>query len=120
MECTIVVIDRRCLPKCGRDATRRAFVEQHRDDLRRRTVTEKLPERFLVPSDAMTIDQGDEVGWSETAEGGLRKMRVGGQEILGGRADIGEIAPSAAGYQNFAAGFWRMVDQQDSPAPLSR
>ena len=71
-----------------------------------------------MPGDAVTIDQGDEVGRSETAQCGLGKMRIGGKEVGGRGADVGEIASPAARNQDLPARLRRMIEEQDATTAL--
>ena len=85
------------------DVSRRAFGEQHRDDGARGAVAEQLPERLLVIGDAMPLDQRDEVVLGVAVERRLVEMRIGRDEPLRFAIEIGEVAASASGDQDFRA-----------------
>jgi hypothetical protein len=54
-----------------------ALLEQHGDDLPSRAVTEKLPQPFLMPRDAMSLDQGDKVFGAKAKQRRLGEVGVG-------------------------------------------
>ncbi len=68
VECAVALLDNCRLAERGLDAGRSALVEQHRDDLPRRSIAEQLPQRLFVPCDAVAVDQGDKVSRCEAAE----------------------------------------------------
>ena len=102
------------------DAGIAALAHQHVDDLSRRAVAEELAQGLLVPGDAMAVDQGDEVVLGVAGQRGPAEIGIGGKEPLRPHVEIGEVAPSAAGDQDLAAGLAGMVEQQDPPPPASR
>ena len=57
----------------------------------------------------MLLDEADEVRRRIPRKGGLVKMRIGGEVVLRPAIQICEIAPAAAGDQNFAADSPRCV-----------
>ena len=79
----------------------------------------QLAQCLFVPGDAVAIDQSNEVRRRVAAERRLGEMRIGGMEAIGGRADIGEIAPPAARDQDLLPRLVGMVDQQHPPAALT-
>jgi hypothetical protein len=87
------------------DPTLAAFLHQHRDDLPGRAVAEELPERLLVPGDAVALDQREEIPLGIAAERRLGEMRVLGEEVLRPRPGVGEVAAPAARDEDLLAGF---------------
>ena len=53
------------------------FIEQHAHNLLGRNVAEQLAEFFLVPRNAVCIDQGDEIGRGKSGQRRLAIMRIG-------------------------------------------
>jgi hypothetical protein len=47
-------------------------------------------------------------------------MRVGGEEMAGRGVDVGEVAASAAGDQDFASDPGIVLEDEDAPAPFAR
>lgn len=108
------------MAKAHIDIARRAFGEQHRNDCARRAVAEQLTERLLVIGNAMAFDQRDEVVLGIAIERGFMKVRIGGQKSFRLAMQVGEIAPPAAGDQDFGARLVEMIQQQHLAAALSR
>src|SRR5260370_16873703 len=100
------------------DVGRRALRQQHREDLARRSVTEKLAKSFLVIADAMAFDQGDEIVLRVAAERGFAEMRVGGKKALRRYFKIGEIAAAAARHENLAPPLISVFAHQHAPPPI--
>ena len=70
METAVAMLDSRRLTECGFDVARRAFLEQHGDDLPGRSVAEQLAESFFMPGNSVTVDQGDEPDMSPVVVSG--------------------------------------------------
>ena len=102
------------------DRSGRTFLEQHRENLARRAVAEELAQRFFVIADTMALDHRDEVALGVAAERGFAEMRIGGEKALGRDLEVGEVAASAAGDQNFRARLRAMLEQQHAPAAPPR
>ena len=98
------------------DAACLALGQQHGHDLPRRAVAEQLAQRLLVPGDAVLFDQGDEVVLGVAGQGRLAEVRVGRQERLGPRVQVGEIAAATTGDQDLLADLVGMLQHQH-PAP---
>ncbi len=73
----------------------RAFGQQHRQYLLGRAIAEQLPERFLVPRDAVVFDHLKEIIRRVAAECRLGEMFVIRKVTFGARVGICEIAPPA-------------------------
>ena len=101
------------------DAARRAFGQQHGDDGARRAVAEQLPQRLLVEGDPVAADEIDEVGLRVAAQRRRAEVRVAGQEAVGRRGEVGEIAAPAAGDEDLGAGLVGVLEQQDLAAALA-
>ena len=80
------------------------------------SVAEELAEGFLVVGDAVLFDERDEVGGGVAGEGGLGEVRVGGEEVFGAGADVGEVAAAAAGDEDLVAGLVGVVEEEDAAA----
>src|SRR5690606_16183378 len=103
-----------------RDVARRAFGEQHVDDLPRRSVAEQLPERLLVPGDAVALHQREEVLRGVPAQRRLGEMGIGRDEPVGRRMDIGEVAAPAARDQDLLPRRVGAVEHQHPQPALPR
>ena len=91
-----------------------ALALEHGDDGLGGVVAEELAEGFFVVGDAVLFDEGDDVGWGVAGECGLCEVGVLGEEVFGATVDVGEVAASAAGDEDFFAGFFGVVEQEDS------
>ena len=120
MEAAVAMLDAGRIAKGRLDPACSTFVEQHRNNLLRRSIAEQLAKGLFVPRNAMAFDQFDEVGRSKAAQRRFGEMRIGRQEIRGRCTDIGEIASPAAGNQDLAAWLRRMVDEKGAAPPLPR
>ena len=96
-----------------------AFVEQQLDDLARGAVAEELAQRLLVPGDAVTLDQVEEILRGVAAERGLHEMRVLREVAIGRGAEIGEVAAATARDQDLLARRIGMIDEEHALAPLA-
>ena len=101
------------------DARRRAFIQQHLHDLARRAraFAEELAERLFVVGDAVLLDQRDEIALRVARQRRAGEVRVGGDEARGiVGVEVGEVAASAAGDEDFRADFGIVLEHQDAPA----
>jgi hypothetical protein len=79
-----------------------ALFQKHRDDVRRRSVAEKLPlgstgiRMFFVIGDLMFLNELDEIVWSKASQRRTAKVGIVGQEIPRAAVKIGEIAPATS------------------------
>ena len=96
------------------------FVQQHLHDLLRAAIAEQLAQRLFVPGDLVLLHQIEEIAGSVAAERVLGEMAVAGNVMSRTRADIGEIAPSAAGYQYLLAHRSRAFQHQYVASALTR
>jgi len=92
------------------------FGEQHVHDLLRRSVAEELAEGLLVVSDAMTLNQGNEVRRRVAGERRFGKMPIGGEEVVRASVNIGEIAAASAGDEDLPARPIGTLEHGDAPA----
>ena len=67
----------------------------------------------------MLLDQRDEIRRRVTSQGGLGKMRVRREEVLGLAADVGEIAAAAAGDENLFAQTVGVFENRDAASALA-
>ena len=72
-----------------------------------------------MPGDAVPVDQGDEVVLRVARQRRLAEVRVGREERLGPRLEVGEIAAAAARDQDLLADLLGMVEQQHPAAALA-
>lgn len=72
-------------------------------NLRSGIVAEKLSERFLVEGDAMLFDEGDEIRGSEAGKSGFGEVGIRGEKIFRSGMDVGEVAATTAGDEDFFA-----------------
>ena len=97
----------------------RALREEHLDNRSRTSVAELLAELFFVVRNAMFFDEGDEVPWGVSGEGGLTKVGVIGEVVIRGGAEVGEVAPASTGDGNFQPDALIVLQDDDAPAPLA-
>ena len=93
-----------------------ALAGKHGDDLLGGAIAKELAESFLVVPDAVLLDKGDEVRRRVTGEGGLGEVRICRQEVFRAGVEVGEIAPAATGDEDLLAGFFRMIQEDHTPA----
>src|SRR5579863_2406996 len=101
------------------NSRRATFGFEHVQDVLRRAVAEKLAKSFFVIWDAVLFHQGDEIRRCVAGQRRFRKMGIGGDEVFGLAIKIGEIAASAAGDEDFLAGFVGSLENRDAAAALS-
>ena len=77
------------------------------------------PSVFFVPGDAVLFDQGEEILWRVARQGGPAEMRVFGKETIRRAVQVGEIAASAAGDEDFFAGAFGVVEHHHAAAALA-
>lgn len=65
---------------------------------------------------AVALNQLDEVPGAVTLERGFTEMGVGGDEMIRGGIQVGEIAPPATGHEDFLA---RLVGVVKHPDPMA-
>ena len=85
------------------------FIAQQIDDLLAALITKQLAFVLLMPSDAMTIHQVNEVLGSETRQRRFTKVRVSGDEVLGLHHPIREVTPTSARDTNFFCEFFGVI-----------
>lgn len=103
---------------CVRDqfaAAARALGKEHVENGAGRVVAKELAKGFLVPRDAVAIDEFEEMAGLVERERGFGEVRVGGEKAVGRAVNVGEVASAAAGDEDFAAGL-RVVFEQDGSA----
>ena len=81
-----------------------------------RAVAEQLPQRLLVPGDAVPLDQRDEVVLGVAGQRRFGEMRIGREEAVRRAMQVGEVAAPAAGDQDLLARLVGMVEQQHPAA----
>jgi hypothetical protein len=97
------------------DARVGAFVLEQLDNLLRTVVAEELPVFPLVPRDAVSLDQREEILRRAARESGLQEVRAAAGDVVRGRgAEVGEIAASAAGDENLVSEP-RLVFEHENP-----
>ena len=67
----------------------------------------------------MLLDQCDEVRWSVACQRGLCEVRIGREKILGPAVEVGEVAATAAGDENFFAEPVGVVEDGDAASALA-
>ena len=92
------------------------FAQEHRDDVFRRIITEQLPQRLFMKTDAVRLDERDEVVLGITAQCGLGEMRVSRNEPAGADIQIGEIAAPAAGDADFFSRCLGVIEHENAAA----
>src|SRR5690606_34231055 len=83
-----------------------------------RTVAEQLPQRLLVPGDAVALDQRQEVLRRVPAQRRLGEMGMGRDEPVGRRMDVSEVAAPAARDQHLLSRPLGAVEHEHPPAAL--
>jgi hypothetical protein len=73
------------------------------DDVRGGIVAEKLAVRFFVVGDAMLFEESDEIRGSEPGESRFGEVRIRREKIFGSGVEIGEVAATTAGNEDFLA-----------------
>ncbi len=67
----------------------------------------------------MFFDKGDEIGGSVASQGRLGEVRIPREEILWLAVEIGEIAASPAGNEDFFADFFGAFEDGDAAATFA-
>ena len=101
------------------DACAAALFLQHRRNIARGTIAEKLAKSFFVIRDAILFDQSNEIGRRITGKRRLGKVRIGGNKIFRRAINVGEIAASAAGNQDLLARPVCTFQKRDAPSTLA-
>lgn len=91
-----------CIEK-NADACRPTFFLQHGDDFAGGAIAEKLAQRLLVVTDAVLLDERNEIRRRVAGQRGLGEVRIGRNKILRRAVNISEIASAAARDQNLLA-----------------
>ena len=91
-----------------------AFAFKEGDDALGGVVAEELSEGFFVVADVVALDEVDHVCRCETSQRGLGKMGVAGEEIFRAGVQVGEVAATAAGDEDFSAGALTVFEQEDT------
>jgi hypothetical protein len=94
---------------------RRHPADQEVHHLPGRAFEEELAKRALAPGDPLAVQQGDEVGRRVAAEGRDAKAGIVRQEAGRMDAQVGEVAPPAAGDADFLSGGPGVVQHQHPP-----
>jgi hypothetical protein len=97
-----------------------ALSQQHVNNLPRGMVAEQLPQRFLMPLDAVSLDKFKKMPRLVKCQRRLRKMRILGDEIRRRAVNVGEVAAAATGDEDLAARLRIVFKQQHPTAPLTR
>ena len=106
-----------------RDARLAALLLEHCHHLPRAAVAEQLPELLLVPGDAVALQLRHEVGRRVARERRAGEVRVLGEEALGRREAVREVAAPAARDQDLAPDLGVAFQHEDAalaPARLDR
>ena len=119
-ETAIAMLNRSDLGGQGQmNATFGAFIQQHRHHLPRGPVTKQLAQCFLMPGDAVPLNQSQKIPLRVTTECRFGEMRILADIAGGFDAHVGEIAPAAARNQDLFAGLFRVIHQQHTRAALA-
>src|SRR6202050_5408199 len=102
------------------DAGSSALLFEHVRNFVCRTITEKLPQRFLVIGDFMLLHQRSKIRRGITCQRRFRKMRIPGKEILRPAVNICEIAAPTARNQYLFPGTLGALQHCHPPPPFSR
>ena len=73
-----------------------------------------------MPSDAVLVDEVEEVGWGVAGERGFGEVWILGEEIFRAAVEVGEVAASTAGEEDFFARAIGVVDDGDAAASATR
>src|SRR5690349_11218943 len=96
--------------------TLRALGKEHVDNLPCGPVAKQLAKRLLVPGDGITFDQLEEIARTEAAQRRLGEMGVGRKKAVRRGIVVGEIAASAAGYQDLPPRLVGVIEEEDLAA----
>lgn len=96
------------------------FGFEHVSDLAGGMVAEELAESFFVIGNVMLFDQGKKIGRRKTSEGGFGEVRIRGNEIFWHGVNVGEIASTTAGNQDFLADAIGMFKDRDAATATRR
>ena len=67
----------------------------------------------------MFFDEGAEVPWGVSGEGGLTKIGVIGEVVIRGGAEVSEVATASTGDGNFQPDALIVFQDDDTPPPLA-
>jgi hypothetical protein len=96
-----------------------AFGFEHGNDVACGAIAEELTEGLLVIRNVVPLDECDEIARCVTGERGAGEVRIGGEELFGGAAEVGEIAAAAAGDQDLFADAIGVIEDKDAAATLA-
>ena len=96
-----------------------ALAFEQRDDFVGAAVAKKLAESFFVERDAMLFDECDEIIRSVTGERGFREMWIRGDEIFRTAMNVGEVAATTAGDEDFLADAVGVLEHSDAAAAFA-
>ena len=85
---------------------------QHGHDILGRAVAEQLAKGFLVPADAMRLNQLDKILRRVAGQGGFGEMPVLRQKVRWTGVQIGEVTAPAAGNPDLFAGCRGVIHHQ--------
>ena len=74
---------------------------------------------FLVPGDAVLVDQADEIARRIAGQGRAAEVGIAREELLRTRADVGEVAAPAARDADLLGDALGMIDEQDTQPELT-
>lgn len=83
-------------------------------------VTTEISQNLLVISDAVALDECDEVARRIARERRTAEMRVTRKKRFGARVDVSEVAAPAPRNPYFLAEFFGVIEEQDAAAALTR
>jgi hypothetical protein len=79
-------------------------------------VAKELAEGFFVPGDAVAIDELNEMARLVEGERGFGEVEIIREKVRWGAAEVGEVASTAAGDEDFASGLAIVLEQRDAAA----
>ena len=106
-------LDDRCRQKYAH-AGIRAFAHQQVDNLLRRSVAEKLAQRLFVIRDAVPLDEPDEIRRRVARQRRFREVRIGREEVVGPRVQVGKVGAASSGDQDLLARPLRALQHSDA------
>ena len=90
------------------------FAHQEVDDLLRGAIAEELTQSFFVISDAVALDEAEEVGRRVAREGRFCEVRICGEEIVGPCMQVREVATASAGDEDLFARAFGALENGDA------
>ncbi len=101
------------------DASLGALLLEQVDDVLGGAIAEELTESFFVVTDAVFFNERDEVCGGVASECGLGEVRIFGEEVFRTAVNVGEVAASSTGDEDFFTGLVGVVKEQDGSSALS-